>query len=75
MNAQEISTPQAHFRPSQGKPEARSSQDALWAAILLAILVYWLLLPIWPKLNTHIIGDAGTDAIRGMWSLEKLEPF
>ncbi|MBM74360.1 MAG: hypothetical protein CMK59_03070 [Proteobacteria bacterium] len=72
MNAQEISTPQSEFRPSQGKPQARSSQDAFWVALLLAVFVYWLLLPIWPKINTHIIGDAGTDAIRGMWSLDHL---
>ena len=42
----------------------------LAVAVLLALAVYWLLAPLWPELTTHLLGDAETDAIRGMWSFD-----
>ena len=37
---------------------------------ILAMAVYWTLIPIWPVINTEILGDVDTDAIRGMWSFD-----
>jgi hypothetical protein len=39
--------------------------------LYMAVLV-WLFEPLWGDLFTHIIGDADTDAVRGMWGLDHL---
>ena len=41
-------------------------------AVLLACMVALAFWPIWRRLGTHILGDPGTDAIRGMWGLDLL---
>ena len=50
--------------------------EALVAPALLGLLyagvVVWMLGPIWSDLGTHILGDADTDAVRGMWGLDHL---
>lgn len=41
-------------------------------ALLYGVAVAWELAPIWPVLTTDILGDADTDAVRGMWGLDHL---
>ena len=47
--------------------ERRELKYFVWTLLGLAFVVYWILLPIWSNIDTHILGDSGTDAIRGMW--------
>ena len=63
---------QAEFRPSQKAPKRDSPWEALITAIVLAICVYWVLIPIWPHLDSRILGDPETDAIRGMWGFDHI---
>ncbi|HCH61572.1 MAG: hypothetical protein CL927_12585 [Deltaproteobacteria bacterium] len=40
--------------------------------LLYFVVILWLLGPLWGDVTTHIIGDADTDAVRGMWGLDHL---
>lgn len=40
--------------------------------VLYAGAVAWLLGPMWAELGTHVLGDADTDAVRGLWGLDHL---
>lgn len=50
--------------------------ESLVAPAALGVLyfgvVLWLFQPLWGELFTHIVGDADTDAVRGMWGLDHL---
>ena len=60
----------AQYRPKM-PPVPQTSTAGFWTTVfILAAAVYWTLIPIWPVLNTEILGDADTDAIRGMWSFD-----
>ena len=66
---------QTELSPNEGRPAVpaptRSDLRApLLTAALIALVVYWLLAPLWPNLTTHILGDPDTDAIRGMWGFD-----
>ncbi|MEC7984792.1 MAG: hypothetical protein VX278_06495, partial [Myxococcota bacterium] len=63
---------QAEFRPSQKAPERDNPWEAFVTAVVLAICVYWVLIPIWPHLDSRILGDPETDAIRGMWGFDHI---
>ncbi len=60
----------AQYRPKMPIPETASTSGFWMTVFVLAAAVYWTLIPIWPVLNTEILGDADTDAIRGMWSFD-----
>ena len=64
MTAEKISD----HRPLQPiRQERREFKLFIGTALGLFFVIYWILLPIWPNIDTHILGDSGTDAIRGMW--------
>jgi hypothetical protein len=50
--------------------------EALYApaalGILYAVVVAWMLSPLWSELFVQLIGDADTDAVRGMWGFDHL---
>jgi len=70
MSSSPSSPSSAQYRPKMPVVET-NSQPGFWITVLvLAAAVYWTLIPIWPVLNTEILGDADTDAIRGMWSFD-----
>ena len=58
--------------PKIPRPKRGSLAEAYVTALVIAGCVYWILLPIWPNLDTHILGDKQTDAIRGMWGMDNL---
>ena len=64
---------QVPYRPkiqtsSKGIPKGVAS-----TFFILVLAVYWTLLPIWPVIDTEILGDIHTDAIRGMWSFDHVK--
>ena len=61
---------QSLARPGDTKPSKGNWSPTLLAAGLIAICVYWILIPNSPQLNTAIIGDESTDAIRGLWGFD-----
>jgi hypothetical protein len=63
---------QSEFRPGQPIPERETPWNFFITSFVLAICVYWVLIPIWPHINTHILGDPETDAIRGMWGFDHI---
>jgi len=63
---------QSEFRPGSPIPARETPWHAFITAFVIAICVYWVLIPIWPNINTHILGDPETDAIRGMWGLDHI---
>ena len=63
---------QSEFRPGSPIPDRNTPWHAFITAFVIAICVYWVLIPIWPNLNSHILGDPETDAIRGMWGFDHL---
>ena len=63
---------QALVRPGQPAPKRETPWHFLITTFVLAICVYWILIPIWPNISTHILGDPETDAIRGMWGFDHI---
>lgn len=60
-----------------GRPAVPAPRPVRWGeagltALLLAVLVAWTLHPLLPALGDQLLGDADTDAIRGMWGLDHL---
>jgi len=62
----------ATFRPGVFTPTHSLSREALITAGILAVVVFWILAPLWPQLNDVILGDPDTDAIRGMWGFDHI---
>ena len=62
------------FRPKIhiSTAENRGNNGFVITMFILAFAVYWTLIPIWPVINTEILGDADTDAIRGMWGFDHI---
>lgn len=73
MTAQYKSSEQHIFRPSLPVSKPNSLRGILFVTVLLCLLLYWILIPIWPNLTTHILGDPETDAIRGMWGFDHIQ--
>ena len=71
MNTLQISD-QRPFNQASINYERREFKYFIWTLLGLAFVVYWILLPIWSNIDTHILGDSGTDAIRGMWGFHNL---
>ena len=63
---------QSLVRPKAKVPESKDWRGLWLAAGIIAICVYWVLIPIWPNLSTNIIGDENTDAIRGLWGFDHM---
>ncbi|MFT5687160.1 MAG: hypothetical protein ACI8RZ_008117, partial [Myxococcota bacterium] len=59
-------------RPAVPAPVRRSLHAPLLTGALLVVVVYWLLIPLWPELGTRLLGDPDTDAIRGMWGFDHI---
>ncbi|MDG1483823.1 MAG: hypothetical protein P8R54_29800 [Myxococcota bacterium] len=59
-------------RPAVPLPGRRSLRAPLLTGALLAVVVYWLLIPLWPDLGSRLLGDPDTDAIRGMWGFDHI---
>jgi hypothetical protein len=59
-------------RPAVSPPVRRDLRAPLLTGALLAVVVYWLLIPLWPELGTRLLGDPDTDAIRGMWGFDHI---
>ena len=76
MDQTQLSNPfsgsQSAFRPGIPTPTRPDLRHILYTALILALGVYWVLSPIWPNINTHILGDPKTDAIRGMWGFDHI---
>jgi len=53
-------------------PDWCMAHRAKMVGLVFAGLTFWMLAPIWPELGSSLIGDARTDAIRGMWGLDHL---
>ncbi len=60
----------SQFRPAIPPPRRIPWGSLLPVTGLLMVLVAFILGPIWPEGNRAILGDPGTDAIRGMWGLD-----
>ena len=58
------------FRPAVPPPRRPAWRQRVWVAACLAVLVAAMLGPLWPALDTQLLGDPETDAIRGMWGLD-----
>ena len=67
------SSEQHLYRPSLPVDQSSSWKGFIACAIVLSIIMYWILVPIWPNITTHILGDAETDAIRGMWGFNHIQ--
>ena len=63
---------QSEFRPGRPLPKRETPWHFFITAFVLAVCVYWILIPIWPNISTHILGDPETDAIRGMWGFDHI---
>ena len=63
---------QAQFRPKQPLAAPPSEKGFAITLLVLVLAVYWTLIPIWPVINTEILGDVDTDAIRGMWGFDHI---
>lgn len=66
-----------HTGTETGRPAVPAPHPVRWSeagltALLLAALVIWTLHPLVPDLTDHLLGDASTDAIRGMWGMDHI---
>jgi hypothetical protein len=50
----------------------RISPAAMGVGICLAVIIAWMLAPIWGVLDSAVLGDPRTDAVRGMWGFHHL---
>ena len=55
-----LQNPRSELLPKIPRPEKKSFTEAWITALVIAGCVYWILLPIWPHLDTHILGDKQT---------------
>lgn len=60
------------LRPAIPSPSKEDPRRIAAVGLLLAGVVFWVFGPLWPVLDSHILGDAETDAIRGMWSFDHI---
>ena len=62
----------SNFRPLSEVEATPVDRGAAITCFVLAAAVYWALIPIWPTIGSEILGDADTDAIRGMWGFDHI---
>ena len=60
------------FRPAVAPPRRPAWPQRLWVALTLAVLVAAMFGQLWPALDRDLVGDPGTDAVRGMWGLDHM---
>lgn len=64
--------PSQSGRPGVPQPRPVRTTEALLVAILLAALVAWTVHPVFADPTGTLLGDADTDAIRGMWGFDHI---